>query len=507
MMSVKVKLTSQDRRDLEKFMKFLAIKAVQVIVQSRLGERIKTRSKPYSCGAEWFNVAIKDLPEIQAEAKKDLANQLPMFRTNMCTEISLKTVDGDTLVLETWSLGMTEKCDPMARVIPTVYSRMSLLLKSLIAVSRVTPAYKLSSRQGPDSFVICYRVYMGDIQNNQLGEGYQEARIGQVSTPVGTIVLTVAYRTKLTITPQQSARQSPIMLKSDYFKPDHSPKHQQHAQGINGGVFVDLNQLEQPPVFKENRLVDPTAVPKENPIVEQPVHINNKNNVNTAHLNGTDNRENSEVECVNQCDKLPQKSEPTNINGSFTSDVNLGNRKMGAFAPAKVPDSSFPNLLPDTPFQSLLKHDKGDSPVSMKQRHQENSRYPETKGNGDSNANKNEVATNKCSTTYNADKSLDMNQNTVDLAAQKSVWTEASVCDDFVLVELKPPFAENDGNGDLGTFFRECRTAPPLASFNHQPTLEEQMSEISHQLAALETSLHDFDDFVNSICHTDSPIS
>lgn len=157
-----VKLSVQDRKDLEKFTKFLVLKAVQVIVQSRLGEKIRTKSKPHSSGSDWFNLAIRDVGDIQCETKRALTGQMLSSGTSVCTEISLKTVEGDTLVLETWRMGMSDQYDP--RITYTVYNRMSLLLKSLIAVARVTPAYKLSCRQGPDSYVICYRVYTGEPQ-------------------------------------------------------------------------------------------------------------------------------------------------------------------------------------------------------------------------------------------------------------------------------------------------------------------------------------------------------
>ena len=101
----------------------------------------------------------------------------------------------------------------------TVYNRMGLLLKSLITVSRVTPAYRLSRRQGVDSYVICYRVLLGEPQvAADLGEGALTARVGQVTTPVSTIVCCVDYRTKMTITPHTAERVSqPILVKSDHF--------------------------------------------------------------------------------------------------------------------------------------------------------------------------------------------------------------------------------------------------------------------------------------------------
>ncbi|KAH6936102.1 hypothetical protein HPB50_013376 [Hyalomma asiaticum] len=77
--------------------------------------------------------------------------------------------------------------------------------------------------------------------------------------------------------------------------------------------------------------------------------------------------------------------------------------------------------------------------------------------------------------------------------------------EDFILVELKPPFADGEEGGtDLGTFFQECQSAPMLSSFSCQPSLEEQVSEISAHLAALESSLPDLDQFVESVCQSDS---
>lgn len=48
--------------------------------------------------------------------------------------------------------------------------------------------------------------------------------VGQVATSLGTLHMTVAYRTKLTISPQHT-KSSSIMVKSDHFRPDSSPAH------------------------------------------------------------------------------------------------------------------------------------------------------------------------------------------------------------------------------------------------------------------------------------------
>lgn len=119
-----------------------------------------------------FNLAIHDLPDVLSEAKRVLCGE-PVVGSSvpLCIEISLRTVEGDSMVLETWSLGvLPEQSDPSIRVTYTVYNRMGILLKSLLSVSRVTPAYKLSRRQAPDSYHLCYRIYMGEPQLHTLGK-------------------------------------------------------------------------------------------------------------------------------------------------------------------------------------------------------------------------------------------------------------------------------------------------------------------------------------------------
>ena len=54
-MAAPTKLSSQDRKDLDKFTKYLVYKCIQIIVQSRLGEKTWTNSKPYSSGSDWVS--------------------------------------------------------------------------------------------------------------------------------------------------------------------------------------------------------------------------------------------------------------------------------------------------------------------------------------------------------------------------------------------------------------------------------------------------------------------
>lgn len=174
-----------------------------------------------------FNLAIKDIPDVHAEAKRALSSEQPLLGENVCVEISLKTCEGTTMVLESWYLSMDQQhCDNNVKISYTVYNRMGTALKSLFSISRVTPAYKLSRRQGvcSDDYVICYRIYAGDPQFFMLGDGYQTAKVGTVPTPLGTISIHLAYRTKLLITPQKTPRDTGFEVKDDHFKSDNSPK-------------------------------------------------------------------------------------------------------------------------------------------------------------------------------------------------------------------------------------------------------------------------------------------
>lgn len=48
-----MKLSAQETKDLHKYTKFFALKSAQIIVQSRVGEKISTQCKPHTQGADW----------------------------------------------------------------------------------------------------------------------------------------------------------------------------------------------------------------------------------------------------------------------------------------------------------------------------------------------------------------------------------------------------------------------------------------------------------------------
>lgn len=217
--------------ELDKFTRFFLQKAVQVIVQSRLGaQRVKTACNPV--GNDWFNLAIPDLKEISDEVKRCTENMndgkgvTVCQKWTVCCEVSLRTSDGNSMVLENWVMSnepCTEEAKPMAtNQSLTVYSRMSMLLKSIITLTRATPAYKISSREQSTELVICYRVFetndpMENIRDSK-DKFSPETLIGAVSSNYNTLSTSLAYRKDMSTTGsrQQSANLMP--LKTDHFK-------------------------------------------------------------------------------------------------------------------------------------------------------------------------------------------------------------------------------------------------------------------------------------------------
>ncbi|XP_063701875.1 autophagy-related protein 13 homolog [Culicoides brevitarsis] len=252
------KLNAMEIKEIDKFVKFLVLKSTQVIVQSRLGSQIRTEAN--SSKNDWFNINIFDQPDVLSETRKALqisSSDSVIPRLPLCVEISLQTVEGDKMILEVWSLGMqTDLADPTLKATYAIYNRMGILLKSLISVTRVTPAYKLSRRQSPDSFHIYYRIYCGQPQEHNLGDGYKQVRVGQLAVPLGTITISVAYRTKMTITPTQTVGNNSVTMKGpdpQWNIDDLSPKHKNNRKAskvididrpMKIGAFVDVSSAK-----------------------------------------------------------------------------------------------------------------------------------------------------------------------------------------------------------------------------------------------------------------------
>ncbi|ELW48849.1 Autophagy-related protein 13 [Tupaia chinensis] len=442
-------LNSQDRKDLDKFIKFFALKTVQVIVQARLGEKICTRSSSSPTGSDWFNLAIKDIPEVTHEAKKALAGQLPAVGRSMCVEISLKTSEGDSMELEIWCLEMNEKCDKEIKVSYTVYNRLSLLLKSLLAITRVTPAYRLSRKQGHE-YVILYRIYFGEVQLNGLGEGFQTVRVGTVGTPVGTITLSCAYRINLAFMSTRTAGEDtggtyPSVEDSQEVCTTSfstSPPSQLMVPGKEGGVPLAPHQPAHGAQADQEKLA--THTPSD----------------------------------VAHCAATPSSSEDTETVSNSSEgrasphDVleTIFVRKVGAFVNKPINQVTLTSL--DIPFAMFapknLELEDTDPMVNPPD-------SPETES--------------PLQGSLHSDGS--------------SGGSSGNTHDDFVMVDFKPAFSKDDILPmDLGTFYREFQNPPQLSSLSIDigaQSMAEDLDSLPEKLAVHEKNVREFDAFVETL--------
>ncbi|KAM4845978.1 autophagy-related protein 13 isoform 5-T7 [Thomomys bottae] len=475
-------LNSQDRKDLDKFIKFFALKTVQVIVQARLGEKICTRSSSSPTGSDWFNLAIKDIPEVTHEAKKALAGQLPAVGRSMCVEISLKTSEGDSMELEIWCLEMNEKCDKEIKVSYTVYNRLSLLLKSLLAITRVTPAYRLSRKQGHE-YVILYRIYFGEVQLNGLGEGFQTVRVGTVGTPVGTITLSCAYRINLAfMSTRQFERTPPIMgIIIDHFVdrpyPSSSPMHpcNYRTAGEDAGVIYPSVEDSQEVCTTSFSTSPPSQlmVPgKEGGVPlapTQPTHGTQADQERLATHTPSD---------AIHCAATPSSSEDAETVSNSSEgrasphDVleTIFARKVGAFVNKPINQVTLTSL--DIPFAMFapknLELEDADPMVNPPE-------SPET-----------------ASPLHG---SLHSNGS--------SGGSSGNAHDDFVMIDFKPAFSKDDILPmDLGTFYREFQNPPQLSSLSIDlgaQSMAEDLDSLPERLAVHEKNVREFDAFVETL--------
>ncbi|XP_055538601.1 autophagy-related protein 13 homolog isoform X1 [Wyeomyia smithii] len=494
-----------DKSSLEKFVKILAMKSAQIIVQARLGEKIKTDCNTKSSGNDWFNIAIDDQPDVLKETKKALEisqHESIVTRLPLCVEISLQTVEGDNMILEVWSLSVQkDQCDLQLRATHAIYNRMGLLLKSLLSVTRSTPAYKLSRRQSADSYQIFYRIYIGEPQTHQLGDGHKQLRVGQLCTQIGTLTMAVAFRTKMTISPTQTGRDNTIMLKSDHFLKDISPKHIRYNYNkknekkiidldkpMRCGAFVDASRVKQ---YTEEDFILPET---------PPFHwLLPKPKDDTISLkSGTD----EDRQSINSPIADENSSTNANNNNTVTNLNNVNNNSnKGSF----------------------------ESAGAM------NFRLSQSPKSGESNISAAATIATTATATTNPATGTNSGSPPASLTGEfrrSSRWSirQTGPEDERLLKELHFPFAaSNSPIGDLAKFYRECFNAPPLQEFNQLSNVisnvddeeaanaddagriltaadgagdEDDVDDLTRQLEQFETSLPEFETLVTSLCQT-----
>ncbi|XP_025121896.1 autophagy-related protein 13 isoform X4 [Bubalus kerabau] len=498
-------LNSQDRKDLDKFIKFFALKTVQVIVQARLGEKICTRSSSSPTGSDWFNLAIKDIPEVTHEAKKALAGQLPAVGRSMCVEISLKTSEGDSMELEIWCLEMNEKCDKEIKVSYAVYNRLSLLLKSLLAITRVTPAYRLSRKQGHE-YVILYRIYFGDVQLNGLGEGFQTVRVGTVGTPVGTITLSCAYRINLAfMSTRHFERTPPIMgIIIDHFVdrpyPSSSPMHpcNYRTAGEDTGVACPSVEDSQevcatsfstspPSQLSSSRLsYQPAALGVGSADLAYPVVFAAGLNATHPHQLMVPGKEGGVPLGPSQPAHAAQADQERLATYTPSDGAHCAATPSSSEDAETVSNSSEGRASPHDVLETIFVRKVGafvNKPI-------------------------NQVTLTSLDIPFAmfAPKNLELEE----ADPMGSLHSDGSsggssghTQDDFVMIDFKPAFSKDDILPmDLGTFYREFQNPPQLSSLSLDigaQSMAEDLDSLPEKLAAHEKNVREFDAFVETL--------
>lgn len=222
--------------------------------------------------------------------KNSLGNIESLFNVNspFCIEISLRTPENQTMILETWCILFNDQlADPSQKVCYSVYKKMSHVLRSLMCNTRCTPTYQLSRRQSSDTYVLLYKMYTGEPIVHHLGENYATAKVGTVGTPIGSIIVNLAYRTRLTMSPQNSAHPNEaasggIQIKDDHFNTEIRQMSELQVNEINPDYHLsNYKNIQSEGALSTNQtqFVSPTKSPtKSQPIPmkkkTQPIRLN-----------------------------------------------------------------------------------------------------------------------------------------------------------------------------------------------------------------------------------------
>jgi len=299
----------------------------------------------------------------------------------------------------------------------TVYNYIGLLLKSLLIVTRSTPAYKLSRHQSPDTYRTCYEVRLHKPVTSYDTDSFCRQPIGSVPSPLGAIVALVIYRTKLTICPKQSSTSDlSSTIKDDHFN-------------------------TTPPCKISGRKL--------------------------------------EVDSCGENNEFGTSPGRSLLMTHVSADVKSLRQKRPAFGPAlpEAEDRLIDVAEVEPPFASLLQHALGTSPppdaVTVQHR-----------GND--------------ATDVTSSGSFRRSRESASSAESHG---SPATRDDFVLVELKAPFAGQED--ELGRFYRDCQMAPTLSMFEQTCSLSDMMTSITDQLVQFEASASEFNEFVTSLQQVD----
>ncbi|XP_076467841.1 autophagy-related protein 13-like [Babylonia areolata] len=479
--------------ELDKYTRNFVLKSLQVIVQSRMGEKCRYTVKENS-SLEWFTLPIPDIPELSAVARKTLGSG-PVLAQPVNVEISLKTKENNAYIfLEVWSLSLdVDNCDPDVKVSSTLYGRMTSALKSIICVSRVAPAYRLAQRQKKDDFQIHYQYKVGPPNLGILMEDVQTRRIGAVATPMGTIQVTFSYTTKPQM-PQQPRSGIPLFPKIDHFSEpslgqvsEPKPCNRKFRNPTSVEDLRYLDSQEKQDTFNSTFSTSPPegtvcSLSPPPPLAPLP-QINEASATLTDSIDGleekadaTSGKEKKKKKRKETAKKSPQM-EPVPVRSVF---MDVGVQPVPSEKAEEVPFATLMAGLSET--ESSVDDDTSD--ISCQEEEKE----------GERGKKKEEVE------AKSKEKSDDDDDSGAEEGEEEGERSNSPSDDSFVMLES--PFREAGPAMDLGQFFHQMQLAPMAQlSMMEQTTVrtEDFLKDVKEQIDRYAALQPHFDKFVKSL--------
>jgi len=184
-----VVLDEKARVELLRYIRLFCSRSLQVIIQSRRQdspEGVFRKSNPEPPAQDWFNLNINThtvlAKDVHKECKFHLSSGLP-YDEPLCCQLSI--IQGDIAqVVEIWELRVESQKSAESKY-SEVYERQCLLLKSLISLTRVLPAYSACRDWSENKFDIKYEIFKKDPDMHLLGESRGSLLVGHVATALG----------------------------------------------------------------------------------------------------------------------------------------------------------------------------------------------------------------------------------------------------------------------------------------------------------------------------------
>ena len=96
-----------EQKEVEKYIKFFTLKALQCVIESRTGCRSNTKCNPTARGLDWFNISLPDSDanrKFQSTIREQYGKKIAGLVKPVCLDIVLKTSEGSYTVLESWQV-------------------------------------------------------------------------------------------------------------------------------------------------------------------------------------------------------------------------------------------------------------------------------------------------------------------------------------------------------------------------------------------------------------------